>query len=179
MSENMNFILSEDTPCLFVTFIPTEKIDIFKRKRPKEIIYDNLFFYQERQNLLIHAYVIMPNHLHLLISDSEGDAIRLHKTLSSFRKMTAKLIIEHIETSLPQYQQAILSATLPDRKKSFWVPGWHPEFIISDKLYSQKMAYIHNNPLKAGLVAAPEEWVDSSLHHLYYGSHQELKVNFW
>ena len=45
-----------------------------------------------------------------------------------------------------------------------WQEGFHPQEIVSDAMMLQKLEYMHNNPVRAGLVAAPEHWRYSSAH---------------
>ena len=44
----------------------------------------------------------------------------------------------------------------------FWQSGNHPELVYSDKFFEQKLNYIHNNPVRAGWVEQPEDYLYSS-----------------
>jgi REP element-mobilizing transposase RayT len=64
---------------------------------------------------------------------------------------------------LEQFINARLSGrTCDDSKYQVWQDGSHPEAIYSDDFARQKIEYIHNNPVKAGLVSKAEDWSYSS-----------------
>ena len=70
-------------------------IDIFSRKVYKDIIIENLKYCQQNKGLTIFAYVIMSNHLHLLVQNKQAD---LSGTIRDFKSYTSKIIIETIIT---------------------------------------------------------------------------------
>lgn len=178
MTSNKDFIFSENNYCLFVTFSTFNRIDIFNHEKPRKIFYESLKFCQKTRNLILHAFVIMPDHIHLLISDNDGDAKRLRTTISSLRNFTGRNILKIIDIFLPQYKDRTTTDGAGDRDRMFWVPGWHPIMIASEKFYYQKMNYIHNNPVTAGLVSKAEDWPHSSLYGLYHDGLNDLDVIF-
>ncbi len=58
-----------------------------------------------------------------------------------------------------------------------WQEGYHPELIESDGMLRQKMEYIHNNPVKRGLVAAPEHWLYSSARNYLVGDSSVIELD--
>ena len=62
----------------------------------------------------------------------------------------------------------ILSASLPEQFQ-VWQEGFHPEAIYTANFARQKIDYIHDNPRRAGLVAAPGDWPFSSMRAYFYG----------
>ncbi len=179
MTSNKDFFFSENNYCLFVTFSTANRINVFNHEEPRRIFYKSLLFCQKSMNLNLHAYVIMPDHIHLLVSDNNYDAVNLRRTLISLRNFTGRRIIKNIDTLLPQYKPMTIAENINDRQRIIWIPGWHPVMISSEKFYRQKMAYIHNNPVKAGLVAKAEDWPHSSLYDLYHDIPNKPKVNFY
>ena len=66
----------DDRGIYFVTFTVIERVDVFTRKDYVSIILDSLKHYQTEKGLIIYAWVIMSNHLHLIISRKEsGDEL--------------------------------------------------------------------------------------------------------
>jgi putative transposase len=115
------------------------------------------------KNLRIHSYVIMPNHIHLIVFDSICDNNRLGKTLTEFRKFTGKKLANFIDNNLAEsLSLAIRSKALTDRIRQVWRPGWHAEGLVSEAFLHQKMDYIHQNPVRKGYVKYPEHWIHSS-----------------
>jgi len=69
----------------FVTCTILHWLPIFTRKQSVQIIIDCITFLQEKENLKLYAYVILENHLHMIVSSDD-----LHKTMQSFKQYTAK-----------------------------------------------------------------------------------------
>jgi hypothetical protein len=57
--------------------------------------------------------------------------------------------------------------------------GSHPQAIMSDAMMLQKLEYMHNNPVKRGLVASPEHWCYSSAHEWLPGATVALPTDQW
>ncbi len=60
-----------------------------------------------------------------------------------------------------------------------WQEGYHPQAIESDAVMEQKLTYLHNNPVKRGLVAAPEHWRYSSAHEWCPGAVPVMRCDLW
>ena len=96
--------------------------------------------------------------------------------MRDFKCFTSRTIhdrlLEDGRTSLLRW---IETAREPARQKrgefSFWQPGFHPQAVYSDEVLVQKLDYIHNNPVRKGLVCHPADWFYSSAS-LYEGREQ-------
>ena len=64
-----------------------------------------------------------------------------------------------------------------DRKRKFWMKRFDDQVIRTQKMFYTKLNYIHNNPVKAGLVNCPEEYRYSSARNYINGDHSIIKVN--
>ena len=73
----------------FVTCTILHWLPIFTRVQSTQIIFDSIKFLQKKDNLKLYAYVILENHLHMILSSDD-----LHKTMQSFKQYTAKQILE-------------------------------------------------------------------------------------
>jgi REP-associated tyrosine transposase len=60
-----------------------------------------------------------------------------------------------------------------------WQEGSHPQAIVSDEMLEQKLEYLHNNPVKRGMVASPEHWRYSSAHEWLGGAEPVLRCDHW
>jgi len=156
----------DQSKAYYLTFTVVGWIDIFSRKIYKDIIIDSLKYCQQNKALNIFAYVIMTNHLHLLINCDEKN---LSDIIRDFKKFTSKKIIATIKTEKESRREWMLNlfsfeATKHSRNKNFqfWIQESHPVEIYSNKFITQKVNYIHNNPVKAGIVEKPEEYLYSS-----------------
>jgi len=120
----------------------------------------------------------MPNHVHAIVSDKDFENERLHSTLSEFRTFTgnrlAKLIDNHYTES---WSQIIRKSAESDRSRRFWQSGWHAESVATHEFFEQKLNYIHQNPVRAGLVEFPEHWAHSSARYWLFGESGQVLVS--
>jgi putative transposase len=126
-----------------------------------EILLDSLRFLQTHGRLQLYAYVILENHLHLVASSYD-----LSKEVGDFKSFTARQIIDQyrargavsILAQLAQHKQPHKT----DRQHQFWQEGSHPQRIQGIEMMRQKVAYIHQNPVRRGWVDDPVHWRYSS-----------------
>jgi putative transposase len=161
----------------FVTFTIIDWLPIFINPEPIEIITESLRYCINNKNLRIHAYVIMPNHIHLIVFDSNFDNDRLEKTLTAFRKFTGNKLANFIDNTLAESLSLVIrSKALTDRIRQVWRPGWHAEGLASESFLFQKMNYIHENPVRKGLVKFPEHWTHSSAAYWINEGESEIPI---
>jgi putative transposase len=98
-------------------------------------------------NVTIGRYVLMPDHLHLFVRI--GPDMRLQRWESGLKKCLDNALL-----ALGQEPTTIPGAKL----KSFWQPGFFDHLLRQDESYSEKWNYVWHNPVRAGLVARPEDW---------------------
>lgn len=152
----------------FITPTVVGWLDIFTRKVYKDIIIESLRYCIESKGLKVHAYVIMSNHLHLIISAKEG--FKLSDILRDFKKYTAskiiKTVLENPKESRSEWMLRLFKYHAKYNKNNttyqFWKRDNHPVELVSDEWIAQKLNYIHMNPVKAGIVDRPEEYIYSS-----------------
>lgn len=164
----------------FLTFRVVGWIDVFTRKRYKDIVIESLRYCQENKGLRLYAYVIMSNHIHLVASAQEG--YQLSNILRDLKKFTAQQILQSIETqpeSRREWMTYLFSyfgkKNTNNRKYQFWNQDNHPIELWSEKVTGQKINYIHNNPVRAGIVIEPEHYIYSSANY-YISETGLLKV---
>ena len=150
----------------FVTFQVVRWIDIFTRRIYRDIVIDSLRFCQQNKGLEIYAFVVMSNHIHLLMRSESG---KLSDTIREFKSFTAKKILETINTETESRRDWMLnlfefSAKQHKRneKYQFWTHDNHAEIVYGNKFMDSKINYIHENPVRAGIVANAEDYLYSS-----------------
>ncbi len=164
----------------YLTLQVVKWIDIFTRNVYKDIIVDSLQFCQKNKDLTVFAYVIMSNHIHLLAQSQSG---KISDTIRDFKSFTAKAILKEIEEGEESRKEWMLKqfefSAKRNRRNSdlqFWTHENHAEEIYSDKFVEQKLEYIHMNPVKAGIVVNPEDYLYSSARN-YAGLDSMMDVN--
>lgn len=151
----------EPTHPHFVTCTILNWIPIFTRKESTDIIFESIKYLQQNENLKIHAYVILENHLHMIVSSDD-----LSVSMQHFKRHTAREIIKILEegnvtTILDQlkfYKRAHKTKT----KYQVWQEGFQPKLVQSEKMMIETVKYIHQNPVKRGYVDEAVHWRYSS-----------------
>ncbi len=143
----------------FLTVTCLEWNPLLNEDRFKNVITDSLYFLVGKQRICVYGFVIMPNHFHL-IWQMMGDHKR-NDVQRDFLKYTGQQILKMLgNEQSPLLQELLVNAK--DRRhqvserNSLGIPLWSPE------VFEQKLEYIHNNPVKAGLCETPEEYRYSS-----------------
>ncbi len=112
---------------------------------------------QVRQNydLCVYGYVVMPEHVHMLVNEPERGA--LAKALQSLKQSVARRLA--------------LRAPEP-----FWQARYYDFNLWSERKFVEKLRYIHRNPVARGLVARPEDWPWSSFRHYLSGEAGPVEI---
>ncbi|MCB9251656.1 MAG: transposase [Flavobacteriales bacterium] len=151
----------------FITMTIMNWIDLFSREIYKEIVTENLKYCQENEKLEIYAYVIMSNHLHLVCSRRDEN---LNELIGRFKSYTSKLFIREIENNFIESRRAWLLQLFSqnaqkhrrDRSNYVWKYTNHAKLLKSNWIVEQKINYIHQNPVKAGIVTEAHYYKYSS-----------------
>jgi len=165
----------------FLTFTIEGWIDIFTRKQYRDLILDSFNYCRRNKQLRIGAYVIMSNHIHVIWQagkDNLSDIIRDFKTFTS--KAITSAIKNEAESRrdwfLHMFRYYAGNTNANDTFK-VWTNNNHPEEIYSQEFMLTKLFYIHNNPVRAGLVAEPAHYLYSSAKD-YAGSKGLIEIDF-
>lgn len=158
----------------FVTFAVVEWVDVFTRKEYKDILLDSIQHCQNEKGLILHAWCLMSNHVHLVVSAKDHNTSDI---LRDFKKFTSKRIIKAIEEHPGESRKDWMLKLFTEageqnsRNKNyqFWRQDNQPKELYSEKFTKQKIEYIHNNPFEAGIVDKAEEYLYSSARDYYNG----------
>lgn len=147
----------------FLTHTIVDWIDVFTRKELAEIIIGSLNFCIEKKGLEVYAWCLMPSHLHMIATTKEGNADTLSEVMRDFKKFTSNEIVRVIP-GINESREHWLMKHLQTGSDSFqvWQPGMRPVELFTRKFTNQKMDYIHNNPVVAGIVDEPQHYLLSS-----------------
>tara|TARA_B110000211_G_scaffold234359_1_gene303685 strand:- start:665 stop:1219 length:555 start_codon:yes stop_codon:yes gene_type:complete len=157
--------IHDQTGVYFLTFTVINWIDIFTRKELKEIITDSLNYCTKNKGLIVHAYVIMSNHIHL-VCKAENE--NLSDVIRDFKKHSSREIIKTINTSNEIRRDWLLwmfsRSAEKDCKTGYkvWKNGSGAEEILTNRFLDQKINYIHQNPVRSGIVVEDYHYISSS-----------------
>ncbi len=165
----------------FLTCTVVGWADVFTRPIYKSIVMDSLGYCQQEKGLIIYAYVIMSNHLHLIAAASEGSK-GLSAIIGDFKKYTAKQIIQTVKSQPESRREWLLNLFAYHAKYNtnnqtyqVWIQDNRPMELVSRKWLLQKLNYIHQNPVRSKLVNDPVHYVYSSAAN-YVGQEGALPV---
>jgi len=111
----------------------------------KDILIGSLQALTKQNLLTVFAFVIMPNHLHIIWSENENT--RKESAQTSFLKFTAHKFLKRLKKSDENLLKRFI-VNKADRKYQFWQRNTLDIEVFSEKMFDQKLAYIHNNPLQ-------------------------------
>ena len=151
----------ESTHPHFVTCTILHWLPLFTRQESVAIIIECLKFLQKKDNLKLYAYVILENHLHMVVASDD-----LHKTMQSFKQYTAKQLLELLkkENAKTILEQLAFYKKAHHKVKSYqvWEEGYQAKLILDAAMMKIKVDYIHHNPVKRGYVDEDVHWRYSS-----------------
>ena len=131
------------------------------------ILRDSLMYVLEKYSAKLFAYVFMPSHIHFIIHIPEGESIS--SFMRDFKKYTSIRMRQQLELDGRQDWIEELRRNAAGRKHVFklWMDRFDDIVIKNDRLMRVKVNYIHQNPVRAGLVDDAEDWDYSSAR--FYG----------
>jgi putative transposase len=138
----------------FVTFSCYQRLPYLNSDHARIVFLDTLERLRKRHRFHVFGYVLMPEHVHLLISEppemSLGGMFRALKT----------------ETS----------KQLKGNRTRFWQLNYYDFNVFTQPKFVEKLRYIHRNPVERGLVASPEDWPWSSFRHWLSGDPGTVEI---
>jgi putative transposase len=165
MSEKYKFYNKEDL--YFVTFTVVNWVDVFTRNEYRDVLLDSWQYCIKKKGLIIHAWCIMTNHVHMIISSKGNELSNIMRDMKSYTSTRIrKLITENPKESRKDWMLQMMkqkgSQNSNNHDFQFWQQHNHPILLDSNYMMDQKLDYIHKNPVKAGFVEEPEDYLYSS-----------------
>ena len=127
----------------FITTKCADNRSIFQVPKNAKILIDILFKYRNQDAYQLHEFVVMPNHLHLLLTPSHTTS--LEKCIQFIKGVSSHEI----------HKQR-------DHKLEIWQKSFHDWTIRDESDWREKAEYIRMNPVRAKLVPNPSDWPNSS-----------------
>jgi REP element-mobilizing transposase RayT len=183
INKNKPHGLNKQQDCSYLTFNVVDWIDVFIRPTYKQIIVDALNFCIESKKFTVYAWVLMTNHLHMLARAHDGSGLSMIE--KEFKRVTTTKILEAIDIEpdlrrawmLQRFENCSLSLKKLE-KFQLWQSCTNPSYIDFKQVYKlqERVLYIHENPVRDGIVASPEHYLYSSASD-YAGKPGMVKVN--
>jgi putative transposase len=126
------------TGTFFVTTITYNRRRLFQVTRNADLLLETLQHYRSEGHYKLHAFVVMPDHIHLLLTPNE-------KTISQVMNLIKGGFSRRMDSKLPVWQR-----------------GFADHLVLSAEAFETRRSYIHQNPVRAHLTTAPELYSHSS-----------------
>lgn len=173
--------VGEDAIPHFVTFSVVGWVDVFSREQYKELLMESLQHCQQHKGMVLHAWVIMTNHVHLIISSNTN---KLEHIVRDLKKYTSKQIIKSIQENNSESRKEWMlnlfgyagKNNTNNKEYQFWKQDYHPIELNSTEKIKQRLDYLHENPVRSGLVWEPWHYKYSSAIDYYTNEHGLLKI---
>ena len=144
--------------------------------RHKDIIVESLQFLVNDKRIILNAFVIMSNHIHLIWQPMFG--FTPSDVQASFMKYTAQQLKRSLTSNDPN-MLAELKVNKYDRAYQVWKREPLSVELRTHSVFMQKLEYIHYNPVRAGLCINPEDYHYSSARFYYNGTdHFKMLAHF-
>jgi putative transposase len=126
---------------------------------------------RQRYRFVVVGYVVMPEHIHLLITEPEvGTPSTVMQVL---KQRTAHALLPKRKRRDPRQRRLFGD----EPKRAFWQARFYDFNVWSRKKRVEKLRYVHNNPVKRGLVESPELWGWSSCRSYSFDEAGPVQVN--
>jgi putative transposase len=129
----------------FLTFSCRRRLPYLDNSRACELFLHTLEAARRRYVLFVYGYVVVPEHVHLLVSEP--------------RRAGLDRAIQALKTSVAKQSG----------QRPFRLVRYYDFNVHSDSKRIEKLRYIHRNPVMRGLVCGPEDWEWSSFRHYQTG----------
>jgi putative transposase len=147
----------------FLTFSCYRRLPLLGTARARNEFVHALGKIRERWKFDLVGYVVMPNHVHLLIGEpAKGTPSTVLKAL----KQRVSRDLRGRRRKSPRGQLSLPFAGGGIELRHFWQPRFHDFNVYSAQKRREKLVYMHFNPVKRGLVKSPASWMWSS--YLFY-----------
>jgi putative transposase len=131
------------------------------KDRTRQYVIDALARFPGEYDFDLWAYVIMPEHMHVIVAPRH-DEYDMSDFLKSFKQSVSRKAINYLRRYKPDGLR-LLATGMKDSPYAFWMDGpGYDRNVIKLKTLNKMVDYVHDNPVRRGLVKSPEDWAWSS-----------------
>ena len=145
-----------------LTFSCYKRYQFLDRDRTRQWFVDELAEVRKSFSFDLWAYVIMPEHVHLLIYP-RGASAKVGIVAGKIKEQVARKAIKYLKENAPEWLERITVQQGNRSRRRFWQPGGgYDRNVVEHSTLKKMIDYIHMNPVRRGLVTRPEDWRWSS-----------------
>jgi len=171
----------------FVTTGTFRNLPFFRNEECCRALLEELNYYSDKLDFTLAGYVIMPDHIHLLLwwDKTEKSDLSISRIIQAIKGTTARRIINLETSGSVEHLLRVASDSAPKNYKPhkqnikyhLWKRGFYDLNIYTDEKLAEKLNYVHSNPVRAGLVSSPGDYKWSSYKHYSDNPVPEETVN--
>jgi REP-associated tyrosine transposase len=139
----------------FITFTCYHRAPLLDTEKARSAFVYALETVRRWYGFYVVGYVVMPDHVHLLMSEPE------RRTLALSLQMVKQMVSRKLRTG---------------KRRAFWQARYYDFNVWSESKRVEKLRYMHRNPVTRGLVASPEDWAWSSFRHYVTGEDGVVEI---
>jgi REP element-mobilizing transposase RayT len=162
----------------YITNVTYNRLKIFTKPSFIILIIDSLNYYRYQYSCKIIGYVIMPDHIHLLIWPREEKAVT--GLMRDFKRFTSGRITRQakVEGKAEWVDMFEFAGSETGRAEyKVWQDSFWEQSIYTEKLLKQKLDYIHLNPVRAGIVETATDYHYSSYRNYSLDDNQLIEID--
>jgi REP element-mobilizing transposase RayT len=155
------FRISKDSPVYYLTSVTKNRLPVFRTPKFRDLVCSALAEARQSARFLLFAYVVMLDHLHTIV----GSDLKPSKVQQYINGIVARRVIDFLRDNGPEVSLNKLRHA--DRARGYRYSLWdhHPnaKSLSSEEVFIQKVNYLHQNPVRAGLVSCADDYRWSSV----------------
>ena len=168
----------------FITTSTYRRVPVFRSPRFRQFFVQRLEEVRQKMHCLLIGWVLMPEHFHLLFKPQPAESTPV--VIKELKEETARRILKNLRQNLcyPWCRRTLARFRLPptvhdESHFRVWQRRFHPFDIFTEAKLREKLNYMHNNPVKRGLVNSPGDWPWSSWRFYYLQDTPVLGMDRW
>lgn len=154
-------VISRDSPCYYLTSVPVHRLPVFRKDEIKLVVCNAINEARNSGGFALYAYVIMPDHFHV-ISDSSRESAEILRFING---IVGRRIIDYLKQHGWESSLEKLRHETKNRNYRYSVFDHHPNVrvLMTERMLMERVRCTHQNPVRAGLVERAEDYRWSSI----------------
>ncbi|MFH1686263.1 MAG: transposase [bacterium] len=155
----------------FITFSCYQRFRLFRDQELFRIFLDDLDRWRTRNHIKLLGYVVMPEHVHLVLHPPDG--LQLGRAIGELKSRSARRMLLRMRQRGYLVDRLVNTSGADDRL-AFWQPRCYDHNCRTPETVREKIEYCHKNPVNRGLARHPSEWIWSSFN--WYNGNRDVPV---
>ena len=142
----------------FITTSCYQRRRLLGTARSRDLFLQVLESVRRRYHFVVVGYVVMPEHVHLLVGEPERGNPSV--VMQALKQGFARRLLARVRRTTDPRQSSMWNTTVEEGR--VWQHRFYDFVVFTAKKRVEKLDYMHNNPVKRGLALTPEQWEWSS-----------------